>query len=131
MSGLFDKVLLAGLGLENKVKEKLDSLAKEGSKDVEEGLDMKEDLENKLVENIVDVVGSGLKKVGVAKKEVDSVIVSLAEDLAERLKIVTVDELDVLEKLVMGNREHVSKLEKRMKKLEETIKKLTEERGKA
>lgn len=129
MSGLFDKLFLAGLGLENKMKEKINVLAREGSKDVEEGLDMKENLENRLVENIVDVVGAGLRKVGVAKKEVDAVIDSLAEDLAERLKIVTVDELDVLEKLVMGNRENGIRMEKRIKKLEEIIEKLTKENG--
>ncbi len=119
MSNLLDKVLLAGLGLEHKVKEKIDELAKEGQKEAdEEGLGAKEEVENKLVENIVEVVGSALKKVGVAKSEVDQVLASLAENLAERMKIVTVDDLDILEKLVMGNREKILQLEKKVKQLE-------------
>lgn len=129
MGGLFDKVVLAGLGLEQKMKEKVGELAKEGKKEVEEGLDMKEDLENRVVENIVDIVGAGLKKVGLAKKEVDGVVASLAEDMAERLKVVTLDDLDIVEKLVMTNREKVSRLEKRVAKLEKMIHDLTEDRG--
>jgi len=128
MGGVLDKVLLAGLGIEHKVKEKINELAKEGKVEAEEGLGMKEDMENKLVENIVDVLGGGLKKVGVAKKEIDAVIVSLAEDIAEKLQIVTVDEVDVLEKLLMKNREKTAGLEKRVKKLEELIEKLTKEK---
>ena len=130
MSGLFDKVILVGLGLEHKVKEKVDELAKEGKKEVEEGLDMKENMENKIIERIVDVAGAGLKKVGVAKKEVDGVVASLAEEMAERLKIVTLDDFDVLEKLVVGNREKIGKLEKKVAKLEAIIKNLAEEKDK-
>lgn len=121
MSGLLDKVILAGFGLEHKVKERVNSLAKEGKPEAEEGMKMKEDMENRMVEGIVEVVGGALKKVGIAKKEVDAVLGSLAEDLAERLKIVTMDDLDVVEKLVMVNREKVSKLEKQVKKLEKAI----------
>lgn len=128
MAGLIDKALLAGLGVEKRAKKRINALMKEGEKEIEEGLDMKEDFENKLVENIVNVVGAGLKKVGVAKKEVDHVAESVAEDLAERLKIVTLDDLDVVEKLVMKNREKVSALEKRIKKLEEALAKATEEK---
>jgi BMFP domain-containing protein YqiC len=121
MSGLLDKVILAGFGLEHKVKERVNSLAKEGKPDAEEGRKMKEDMENRMVESIVEVVGGALKKVGIAKKEVDAVLGSLAEDAAERLKIVTMDDLDVVEKLVMVNREKVSKLEKQVKKLEKAL----------
>ena len=130
MSGLLDKVILAGFGLEHKVKEKVNSLAKEGKPDAEEGMKMKEDMENRMVEGIVEVVGGALKKVGVAKKEVDAVLGSLAEDLAERLKIVTMDDLDVVEKLVMVNREKVSKLEKQVKKLEKAILDISAENNK-
>ena len=131
MSGLLDKVLLAGHGLEHKVKEKIDELAEKGAKEAEkEGTGMKEDMENRLVENIVNVVGAGLKKVGVAKKEIYDVAASLAEDMAERLKVVTLDDLDVVEKLVMGNRKKTLDLEKKVKKLEAAIKKLTEEKNK-
>lgn len=130
MSGLLDKVLLAGLGLEHKVKKKLEKLAEEGRKATEGGLKTSEEIENRLVEDIVKVVGSGLRKVGVAKKEVDAVVASLAEDLADRLKIVTMDDLDVVEKLTLKSRDEMKKLEKRMKKLEETVKGLAEEGGK-
>ncbi|MDH3974055.1 MAG: accessory factor UbiK family protein [Deltaproteobacteria bacterium] len=130
MAGLIDKALLAGLGIEKRAKKRFNTLAREGNKEIEEGLDMKEDFENKLVENIVNVVGAGLKKVGVAKKEIDHVAASIAEDLAERLKIVTLDDLDVVEKLVMKNREKVGKLEKQIKKLEDKLSKLSEEKSK-
>ncbi len=131
MSTVFDKVVLAGMGLERKMRKKVDELAKDGEVEAEEGHEMKENFENELVENIVNVVGAGLKKVGVAKKEIDSVVESLAEDMAERLKIVTLDDLDVVEKLVMGTREKTLQLEKRVKKLESIIEKLTKEKDKA
>jgi BMFP domain-containing protein YqiC len=108
----------------------MNSLAKEGKQDAEEGMKMKEDMENRMVEGIVEVVGGALKKVGVAKKEVDAVLGSLAEDVAERLKIVTMDDLDVVEKLVMVNREKVSKLEKQVKKLEKALLDLSAESDK-
>ena len=130
MSGLLDKVILAGFGLEHKLKGKINSLAKEGKQDAEEGMKMKEDMENRMVEGIVEVVGGVLKKVGVAKKDVDAVLGSLAEDVAERLKIVTMDDLDVVEKLVMLNREKVSKLEKQVKKLEKAFLDLSAEKNK-
>ncbi len=126
MGGMLDKVLLAGLGIEHKVKEKINGLANEGNDEEGEGLGMKEDIENRLVENIVEAVGGGLKKVGLAKKEVDAVLASIAEDIAEKLQIVTVDEFDVLEKLLMKNREKTDKMEKRIKKLESHIEKLME-----
>lgn len=91
---------------------------------------MKEDMENKLVENIVNIVGAGLKKVGVAKKEIDSVAASLAEDVAERLKVVTLDDLDVVQQMVMKNREKTVALEKKMKKLEALVASLTKEETK-
>jgi len=130
MSGLLDKVILAGFGLEYKVKERVNALAKEGKPDAEEGMKMKEDMENRMVEGIVEVVGGALKKVGLAKKEVDAVLGSLAEDVAERLKIVTMDDLDVVEKLVMVNREKVSRLEKQVKKLEKAFLDLSTEKNK-
>jgi len=130
MSGLLDKVILAGFGLEHKVKERVNALAKEGKPDAEEGMKMKEDMENRMVEGIVEVVGGALKKVGLAKKEVDAVLGSLAEDVAERLKIVTMDDLDVVEKLVMVNREKVSRLEKQVKKLEKAFLDLSTEKNK-
>jgi len=121
MSGLLDKVILAGFGLEHKVKERVNSLAEEGKPDAEEGRRMKEDMENRMVEGVVEVAGAALKKVGLAKKEVDAVLGSLAEDIAERLKIVTMDDLDVVEKLVMVNREKISRLERQVKKLEKAL----------
>ena len=91
---------------------------------------MKEDMENKLVENIVNIVGAGLKKVGVAKKEIDSVAASLAEDMAERLKVVTLDDLDVVQQMLMKNREKTSALEKRVKELEALVASLSKEETK-
>lgn len=91
---------------------------------------MKEDMENKLVENIVNIVGTGLKKVGVAKKEIDSVAASLAEDMAERLKIVTLDDLDVVQQMLLKNREKTAALEKRVKELEALVKTFSKEETK-
>ena len=121
MSGILDKVFLAGLDIEQKFKERIKELAKDGDIEGEKGIGMKEDMENRLVENIVNIVGGGLKKVGLAKKEIDEVVVSIAEDIAEKLQIVTVDELDILEKLFMKSRDKVDKMEKRIAKLEEMI----------
>ncbi len=91
---------------------------------------MKEDMENKLVENIVNIVGAGLKKVGVAKKEIDNLAASIAEDMAERLKVVTLDDLDVVQQMLMKNREKTSALEKRVKELEALVASLSKEETK-
>ena len=91
---------------------------------------MKEDMENKLVENIVNIVGAGLKKVGVAKKEIDGLAASIAEDVAERLKIVTLDDLDVVQQMLLKNREKTSALEKRVKELEAIVASLSKENTK-
>lgn len=130
MGSLLDKVLLAGLGLENKITEKVDELAAEGKRSTEEGLKTGQKIENKAVEDIVKIVGSALKKVGIAKKEVDAIIDILAEELTGRLKLVTLDELDVVEKLILKSREKVDKMERRLKKLEKTVKTLSETENK-
>jgi len=130
LSGLLDKILLAGLGLEHKIAEKVDELATEGKRSTEEGLKTGQEIENKVVADIVKVVGGALKKVGVAKQEVDTILDSLAEELTGRLKLVTLDELDVLEKLVLQSRTKIGRMEKRIKKLEESIKTLSEEKSK-
>jgi len=126
MNDLFDKVLLAGKGLEHKIKEVLDDLAKEGEKTKDEGIKVAQEFENRVVEEVVKVVGVSLKKVGLATKEIEKVLASVAEGLAERLKIVTLDDLDVIEKLVLKNRDKITKFEKRIKKLEQTVAGLTE-----
>ena len=126
MNDLFDKVLLAGKGLEHKIKEVLDDLAKEGEKTKDEGIKVAQEFENRVVEEVVKVVGVSLKKVGLATKEIEKVLASVAEGLAERLKIVTLDDLDVIEKLVLKNRDKITKFEKRIKKLEQAVAGLTE-----
>ena len=126
LSNVLDKILLAGLGLENKISEKVNELAEEGKRSTEEGLKTGQDLENKAVEDIVKIVGRALKKVGVAKKEVDAILDGLAEELTGRLKLVTLDELDVVEKMALKSREKVDKMERRIKKLEKTVKTLSE-----
>jgi len=91
---------------------------------------MKEDMENKLVENIVNIVGAGLKKFGLAKKEIDGLAASLAEDMAEKLKIVTLDDLDVVQQMLMKNRKKTVALEKRVKELETLVASLSKEEAK-
>ena len=76
------------------------------------------------VDEAVKVVSETLKHANVAKEKAESMAVEIAEGLADKLKLATKDELDVVEKLALIAREKAEALEKRVKALEVEIQKL-------
>ena len=121
MTEFVDKAILLGLGIENKVKEMVNELVEAGEKAKGSGLGAVKEAENRFVDEAVKVVSEGLKQANVAKDKAESIAVEIAEGLADKLKLATKDELDVVEKLALIAREKADALEKRVKALEEEI----------
>lgn len=124
MADILDKAIFLGLGIGERVKEKVDELIEAGEKAKGEGLGAGKEAENRFVDEAVKVVSETLKQANVAKEKAESLAVEIAEGLADKLKLATKDELDVVEKLALIAREKVEALEKRVRALEEEIQKL-------
>ena len=124
MAEIVDKAILLGLGIENKVKEMVNELVEAGEKAKSSGLGAVKEAENRFVDEAVKVVSETLKHANVAKEKAESMAVEIAEGLADKLKLATKDELDVVEKLALIAREKAEALEKRVKALEDEIQKL-------
>ncbi len=124
MAEIVDKAILLGLGIENKVKEMVNELVEVGEKAKSSGLGAVKEAENRFVDEAVKVVSETMKHANVAKDKAESMAVEIAEGLADKLKLATKDELDVVEKLALIAREKAEALEKRVKALEEEIQKL-------
>lgn len=118
MADILDKAVSLGFGISEKVKEKVDELIDAGEK-AKGGLGAVKDVENRFVEDSVKLISETLKHANVAKEKAESMAVEIAEGLADKLKLATKDELDVVEKLVLIAREKIDALEKRVKALEE------------
>ena len=124
MAEIVDKAILLGLGIENKVKELVKELVEAGEKAKSSGLGAVKEAENRFVDEAVKFVSETLKHANVAKEKAESMAVEIAEGLADKLKLATKDELDVVEKLALIAREKAEALEKRVKALEVEIQKL-------
>lgn len=118
MADILDKAVSLGFGIGEKVKEKVDELIEAGEK-AKGGLGAAKEAENRFVEDSVKLISETLKHANVAKEKAESLAVEIAEGLADKLKLATKDELDVVEKLALIAREKVEALEKRVKALEE------------
>jgi BMFP domain-containing protein YqiC len=119
MTDILEKAVSLGLGIGEKVKEKVDELIEAGEKTKGGGLGATQEAENRFVDEAVKLISEILKHANVAKEKAESLAVEIAEGLADRLKLATKDELDVVEKLALIAREKVEALEKRVKALEE------------
>lgn len=124
MTDILDKAILIGIGLEKRAKDILNELASEGkeAKPPEgEGLPPKQELENKLVEEGVKAVRELIAAVKASKEKVDKEMQEVVERLLEKCKVITKDDIEIIEKMAQAAREKVDKLEKRIEKLEKTV----------
>lgn len=121
MSEILDKAVFLGLGIGERVKEKVDELIEAGEKAKGGGLGAVKEAENRFVDEAIKVVSETMKHANVAKDKAESMAVEIAEGLADKFKLATKDELDVVEKLALIAREKAEALEKRVKALEEEI----------
>lgn len=123
MADILDKAVSLGLGIgekvKEKVKEKVDELIEAGEKAKGSGLGAAKEAENRFVDEAVKLVSETLKQANVAKDKAESLAVEIAEGVADKLKLATQDELEVVKKLALIAREKVEALEKRVKALEE------------
>jgi len=127
MSDLLDKAVLIGLGLEKKAKEIFEELEKAGQAGKEartaapagaEGLNAKQQAENKLVEEGIRILKEMLSTVKGGKEKLDKELASSAEKILARLHVPTESELDVIKEMARVSREKVDKLEKIVQELE-------------
>lgn len=121
MADILDKAMSLGVGIGEKVKEKVDELIEAGEKAKVGGLGAVKEAENRFVDEAVKLVSETLKQANVTKEKAESLAVEIAEGLADKLKLATKDELDVVKKLALIAREKAEALEKRVKTLEEEI----------
>ncbi len=120
MAEIVDKAVYLGLGIGEKIKEVVNELAEAGERArTGEGLGAVKEAENKFVDEAVKFISETLKQANVAKEKAESFTVEIAEGVADKLKLATKDELDVVEKLALIAREKIDALEKRVKALEE------------
>lgn len=121
MTDILDKAILIGIGLEKRAKDILNELASEGkeAKTGEGGeLPPKQELENKLVEEGTKVVRELIASVKAGKEKVDKEIEEAVQHLLEKFKVVTKDDIEIIEKMAQVAREKVDALEKRIERLE-------------
>lgn len=121
MTNMLDKAILIGLGLEKKVKDTLNELASDGKEAQgaqEPGLPPKQELENKLVEEGTKAVRELIATVKAGKEKVDKEIEEAIQHLLEKFKVVTKDDIEIIEKMAQVAREKVDALEKRIEELE-------------
>lgn len=122
MADILDKAMSLGIGIGEKVKEKVDELIEAGEKAKSSGLGAAKEAENRFVDEAVKLVSETLKQANVAKDKAESLAVEIAEGLADKLKLATQDELEVVKKLALIAREKAEALEKRVEALEESEK---------
>lgn len=121
MADILDKAMSLGIGIGEKVKEKVDELIEAGEKAKDSGLGAAKEAENRFVDEAVKLVSETLKHANVAKDKAESLAVEIAEGVADKLKLATQDELEVVKKLALIAREKAEALEKRVEALEEEI----------
>lgn len=120
MAEIVDKAVYLGLGIGEKIKDVVNDLAEAGERARSgEGLGAVKEAENKFVDEAVKFISETLKQANVAKEKAESLTVEIAEGVADKLKLATKDELDVVEKLALIAREKIDALEKRVKALED------------
>ena len=118
MSDIIKKAFLIGKGLEERAGKVLDDLAKEGEKRVSDLPTTKEEFENKLVEGGTRVAGKTIDHFKKDKEKIEEKVCEVIEGLFDRLKLVTRDDIEVIEKMASKAREKVDALEKRVEELE-------------
>lgn len=118
MTDLLDKAILVGMGIEKRIKKVLDELAEEGKGS---GLQPREELENRIVEEGVKAIRDLMATVRAGKEKVDKEIQDLVERLLDRFKVVTRGDIEIVERMAQVAREKVDALEKRVDELEKGL----------
>ncbi|MBI5893226.1 MAG: accessory factor UbiK family protein [Deltaproteobacteria bacterium] len=121
MADILDKAILIGMGLEKKVKKIADKLVEEAVK-TEEGdeskLPPRKELENKVVEEGVKILREVVAAAKSGKDMIDEHIKNAVQEMLEKFKVATREDIDVIEKMAQNAREKVDRLEKRIEELE-------------
>lgn len=123
-SDIVDKVVLIGLGIEKKLKDTLNDLTnvgKEVNQGAEKELPPKQELENRLVEEGVKMARELISVVKIGKEKVDKEIEEILRHLIEKFRLVSRDDIEIIEKMAQLAREKVDRLEKRVEELEKKI----------
>ncbi len=132
MSDMLDKVMLIGMGLDKKIKEVLDDLAKSGESegcddgsegDDKAGLTPRQNVENKIVDEGTAVVKELLSVVGSAKTRIEDELSANSGRIRGRLHVAGDEEIEVVKEMARIAREKVDKLEKRVEELEALVNK--------
>jgi BMFP domain-containing protein YqiC len=131
MADIIDRAILFGMGLEKRLKGVVDEMVEEGKSGEAEGgegekLPPKKEFENRLVEEGVQVLRELVETVRGGKEKVDGEIHDVAERFAEKCKVATKDDIEIIQKMAQVAREKVDKLEKRVAKLEKELGKKSE-----
>ena len=131
MADTIDKAILFGMGLEKRLKGLVDEVVEEGESGESEGgegetLPPKKEFENRLVEEGVQVLRELVETVRGGKEKVDGEIHDVAERFAEKCKVATKEDVEVIQKMAQVARGKVDKLEKRVAKLEKELGKKSE-----
>ncbi len=102
-----------------------EKLIEEGKSGKEEGegskLPPRKELENKLVEEGVKIIGGLINLLKSGRDKVDEDIDEAVSWVIKRCKVVTRDDIDVIEKMAQVARERVDTLEKRVEELEKKV----------
>lgn len=123
MTDILDKAILVGMGMEKRVKDFLNELSEEaktsgtGSK-----LPPAKEVENRVVEEGVKILREIVAAARSGKEMIDEHIKNAVEEILERFKVATREDIDVVEKMAQVAREKVDRLEKRIEELEKNLK---------
>lgn len=130
MADMFEKALLIGLGLEKKAKDALTELEKITAEAAaratatktadapKPGLDARQTLENKVVEDGVKALKEFLAVVRSAKEKLEKEVLESSGRVANKLNLATAEDVEVIKDMARVAREKVDKLEKRLDELE-------------
>jgi len=131
MADIIDRAILFGMGLEKRLKGVVDEVVEEGKSGESEGtegekLSPKKEFENRLVEEGVQILRELVETVRGGKEKVDGEIHEVAERFADKCKVATKDDIEIIQKMAQVAREKVDKLEKRVAALEKELRKKAE-----
>ncbi len=117
MPDLIQEMLLIAKGIFVKADKAVDLLVKEGEK-ASHGLSPREAIENRLVEEGIKIVRSGIKAADNAGKRVENAIVEIVGNILDKFEVVREERADVIEKLTLDTRRMVEELKDRIEALE-------------
>ena len=126
MADMLDKFITLGIGLEKKATEALGELEKIGKEAVDEeeakedseGLGAKKELENRLVDNGVKVIGEFIALLKDCRKSAEGGVRGSSEKVMDKLHMASTEDVEVIREIARIAREKVDALEKRVTALE-------------